>query len=112
MLLRIIDTIAAGLELEHLAQGVAELITEATDTDVCFVHVLDAERGVLTLTGATPPYDAVAGRVTMAVGEGVTGWVAANGQPAVLVEHKDSDPRYRYIPELQGERYTSMASCR
>lgn len=96
--------------MEPLAQGVAELITEATDTDVCFVHVLDADRGKLTLTGATPPYDTVAGQVTLAVGEGVTGWVAANGQPAVLVDDKRADARYRYIPELQGERYTSMAS--
>ena len=74
------------------------------------MHVLDADRGVLTLTGATPPYDAVAGQVTLMVGEGVTGWVAANGQPAVLVDDKRADPRYRYIPDLQGERYTSMAS--
>lgn len=110
LLLRIIDTIAAGLELEPLAQGVAELITEATDTDVCFVHVLDADRGVLTLMGATPPYDTVAGHVRLVVGEGVTGWVAANGQPAVLVDDKRGDARYRYIPELHGERYTSMAS--
>jgi len=77
---------------------------------VCFVHVLDADRGVLTLTGATPPYDAVVGRVTLAVGEGLTGWVAANGRPAVLIDDKRADPRYRYISELQGERYTSMAS--
>lgn len=110
LLLRIIDTIASGLELGRLAQGVAELITEATDTDVCFVHVLDADRGVLTLTGATPPYDSVAGRVTLTVGEGVTGWVAAKGQPAVLLDDKRADARYRYIPELHGERYTSMAS--
>ena len=77
---------------------------------MCFVHVLDADRGVLTLTGATPPYDAVVGRVTLAVGEGLTGWVAANGRPAVLIDDKRADPRYRYISELQGERYTSMAS--
>ncbi|CAN5312407.1 GAF domain-containing sensor histidine kinase [soil metagenome] len=110
LLLRIIDTVASGLELEQLAQGVAELITEATNTDVCFVHVLDADRGVLTLTGATPPFDAVAGQITLALGEGVTGWVAATGHPTVLVDDKEADPRYRYITTLQGERFTSMAS--
>jgi signal transduction histidine kinase len=60
--------------------------------------------------GATPPYDQLAGRITLPVGEGVSGWVAAHSQPAVLTEDKRSDPRYRYIPELQGEQYTSMAS--
>ncbi len=90
--------------------GVAALITDATHTDVCFVHLLDADRRRLVLMGATPPYDQLAGRISLAVGEGVSGWVAAHGEPAVLIEDKRADPRYRYIPELHGERYVSMAS--
>jgi two-component system, NarL family, sensor kinase len=89
---------------------VAALITDTTHTDVCFVHLLDTDRQRLVLMGATPPYDQLAGRISLAVGEGVSGWVAARGDPVVLVEDKRSDPRYRYIPELQGERYISMAS--
>lgn len=77
---------------------------------MCFVHLLDADRRRLVLMGATPPYDQLAGHITLAVGEGVSGWVAVHGEPAVLTEDKRSDPRYRYIPELHGERYVSMAS--
>lgn len=88
----------------------AELITDATDTDVCFVHVLDADGLGLTLMGATPPFDKVVGTIRLPLGDGVSGWVAANAEPVVLVEHKREDPRYRYIPELRGEDYTSMAS--
>lgn len=109
-MLRIIDTISSGLELGQLVNGVATLITDTTNTDVCFVHLLDPDRRRLVLMGATPPYDQLAGRVTLAVGEGVSGWVAAHGEPVVLTEDKRSDPRYRYIPELQGEQYVSMAS--
>lgn len=110
LLLRIIDTISQGLALVPLAQGVAALITDATDTDVCFVHVLDAERQELALTGATPPFDRLAGTIRLPLGTGVSGWVAEHAESVVLVEHKRSDPRYRYIPELRGEDYTSMAS--
>ncbi|MDP9023378.1 MAG: GAF domain-containing sensor histidine kinase [Actinomycetota bacterium] len=107
---RIIDTITAGLDLEDLVHGVAGIITDATATDVCFVHLLDAARGRLVLAGATPPFDRLAGTIELDVGEGVAGWVAANEEPVVLVADKRSDPRYRYIPELRGQDYTSLAS--
>jgi two-component system, NarL family, sensor kinase len=110
LLLRIIDTISSGLELGALVNGVAALITDTTHTDVCFVHLLDTDRRRLVLMGATPPYDQLAGRISLAIGEGVSGWVAVHGEPVVLTEDKCKDPRYRYIPELHGEQYVSMAS--
>lgn len=110
LLSRIIETISAGLDLDGVVQGVARLITETTDTDVCFVHLLDDERRRLVLRGATPPFDQQAGRITLALGEGVSGWVAAHGEPVVITDDKRSDPRYQYIPALRGEEFTSMAS--
>lgn len=110
LLSRIIATITAGLDLDGVVQGVARLITETTDTDVCFVHLLDDERRRLVLRGATPPFDQQAGRITLALGEGVSGWVAAHGEPVVITDDKRSDPRYQYIPALRGEEFTSMAS--
>lgn len=110
LLSRIIETISAGLDLDGVVQGVAGLITETTDTDVCFVHLLDDERRRLVLRGATPPFDQQAGRITLALGEGVSGWVAAHGEPVVITDDKRSDPRYQYIPALRGEEFTSMAS--
>lgn len=110
LLSRVIDTISAGLDLDRVLQGVATLVTETTDTDVCFVHLLDEQSRTLQLRGATPPFDRLVGRIELAVGEGVAGWVADRGEPAVIAEDKISDPRYRYIPALRGEEYTSMVS--
>lgn len=110
LLVGIIDALSTGPELTALAAKVAPLIVTATSEDVCFVHVLDDTDRSLTLAGATPPFDAQVGKVRLSLGEGVTGWVAGHGEPAVIVERKESDPRYRYFPELQGENYTSMAS--
>jgi two-component system, NarL family, sensor kinase len=106
----VIDTISAGLDLDRILQGVAKLVTETTDTDVCFVHLLDPDGRKLRLRGATPPFDELAGKIELAVGEGVSGWVADHGEPAVIVGDKNADPRYRYIPALRGEDYTSMVS--
>ncbi|MBO0776343.1 MAG: GAF domain-containing sensor histidine kinase, partial [Actinobacteria bacterium] len=88
----------------------ARLIVGATTTDVCFVHVLDDNGGALTLMGATPPFDRQVGRIHLPVGEGVSGWVASHRTPAVIVAGKETDPRYRYFPELGGRDYTSMVS--
>jgi two-component system NarL family sensor kinase len=110
LLLAIIETISQGWALDPLAASVATLIADATDADVCFVHVLDDTGRSLTLAGATDPFGAQAGKVHLGLGEGVTGWVASRGEPAVIVDHKDEDPRYRFIPELRGQDYVSMAS--
>ena len=110
LLVGIIEAISAGPDLGPLAASVARLIVDATATDVCFVHVLDDQGGALTLTGATPPFDRQVGRIHLPVGEGISGWVASHHKPAVITEHKEADPRYRYFPELGGHDHTSMAS--
>nr|WP_255426770.1 GAF domain-containing sensor histidine kinase [Pseudonocardia sp. C8] len=109
-MLDIIEATASGPGVEPLAAAVARVITEATATDVCFVHVLDDTDTALTLAGATPPFDALVGTVHLPLGHGVSGWVAAQRTPAVIQDDKTSDPRYLPIPELRGEDYTSMVS--
>ena len=110
LLFRVIATISAGLDLHRMLQGVATLVTETTATDVCFVHLLDEKGRALRLHGATPPFDGLVGRIELAVGEGVSGWVAEHGEPVVITDDKAADPRYLYIPALRGEEFTSMLS--
>ncbi|HLN05422.1 MAG TPA: GAF domain-containing sensor histidine kinase [Acidimicrobiales bacterium] len=109
LLRQIIEVVSGDLDLGGIVQRVAELVTETTGCDICFVHLLDEERSLLTLAGATPPFDELAGSVELLLGEGVAGWVAQHGEPAVL-QDKWADPRYRYIPALKGEDYATMVS--
>jgi two-component system, NarL family, sensor kinase len=74
------------------------------------VYLLDETGERLVLRGATPPFHLMAGQVDLKMGEGVSGWVAAHGRPAVIVEDKLSDQRYKHIPALGREDLTSMAS--
>ena len=97
-------------DLRSLLRRVAELVTAATDADACFVHVVDHAAGEVALMGATPAeFDELAGHIRLALGEGVAGWVAQHARPAVI-EDKWTDPRYRYIPALRGEDFSSMVS--
>ena len=110
LLSQVIDTISGGLDLSRILQGVAKLVTETTGTDVCFVHLLDERGRTLRLHGATPPFDDLVGTIELGLGEGVSGWVASHAEPAVILDDKTADPRYRYIPALRGEEFTSMVS--
>lgn len=110
LLRAIIAVLTSGSELSELLRGVADVIVSASRTDACFVHLLDAAQDRLVLSGASPGFEDAIGTVTLAVGEGVAGWVAAYGRPAVITDNKRADPRYVYLPVLRGEEFTSMAS--
>ena len=110
LLRELIQAASSGPGVEPLAEAAARMITAATGTDVCFVHVLDDTERSLTLTGATPPFDSQVGKIRLPLGEGVSGWVASHREPVVIIHDKESDPRYRPFESLRGSDFTSMVS--
>src|SRR5262245_40785199 len=110
LLRELIQAASSGPGVEPLAAAAARMITAATGTDVCFVHVLDDSDRSLTLAGATPPFDAEIGKIRLPLGSGVSGWVASHRQPVVITEDKQSDPRYVAIDSLRDSGFTAMVS--
>ncbi|MHA3023510.1 GAF domain-containing sensor histidine kinase [Mycobacterium sp. BMJ-28] len=110
LLRELIQAASSGPGVEPLAAAAARMITAATGTDVCFVHVLDDTERSLTLTGATPPFDSETGKIRLPLGEGVSGWVASHREPVVIIADKEADPRYRPFETLRGSDFTSMVS--
>jgi len=110
LLRELIQAASSGPGVEPLAAAAARMITAATDSDVCFVHVLDDTERSLTLAGATPPFDAEVGKIRLPLGQGISGWVASNREPVVISHDKESDPRYLPFQSLRGRDFTSMVS--
>jgi two-component system NarL family sensor kinase len=110
LLRELIQAASSGPGVEPLAAAAARMITAATNTDVCFVHVLDDTERSLTLTGATPPFDSEVGKIRLPLGQGVSGWVARNREPVVIVHDKEDDPRYLPFESLRGSDFMSMVS--
>jgi len=109
-LYELIQTIGSGPDLDSILRGVVRLVTEATDCHACFIYFLrDLE---LELRVAPQSYAHLEGRVTIPLGEGLTGWVAKTRRPAFIREHALDDPRVRraYFPELGDEVYQSLVS--
>jgi signal transduction histidine kinase len=110
LLRELIQAASSGPGVEPLAAAAARMITAATATDVCFVHVLDDSDRSLTLAGATPPFDSEIGKIRLPLGSGVSGWVASHREPVVITHDKESDPRYMPFQSLRGSDFTSMVS--
>src|SRR5271154_2007610 len=81
LLRRLIQVASSGPGVEPLAAAAARMITAATGTDACFVHVLDDTDRSLTLAGATPPFDASVGKIRLPLGSGISGWGARHRKP-------------------------------
>ncbi|MBS1692440.1 MAG: GAF domain-containing sensor histidine kinase [Actinobacteria bacterium] len=110
LLRELIQAASSGPGVEPLAAAAARMITVATATDVCFVHVLDDSDRSLTLAGATPPFDSEVGKIRLPLGQGISGWVANHREPVVISHNKESDPRYMPFQSLRGSDFTSMVS--
>lgn len=110
LLRELIQAASSGPGVEPLAAAAARMITAATGTDVCFVHVLDDSDRALTLAGATPPFDSEVGKIRLPIGQGISGWVADHREPVVIGHNKEADPRYMPFESLRGRDFTSMVS--
>jgi two-component system, NarL family, sensor kinase len=110
LLHRVVETITSDLGLDTVLRSVVDLVAEATRGDACFLHLWDPETDGLALRAASAGFEDAVGRVRLRRGEGVAGWAAEHRQVVAIPEDKWADPRYKYIPELGGEQFTSMLS--
>ncbi|HWT22800.1 MAG TPA: GAF domain-containing protein, partial [Solirubrobacteraceae bacterium] len=104
----VIETVSSPLDIDQQLARVVDIATEATGCYAALVYLRDADR--LVLRAASPVHAHLAGRIAMDVGEGVAGWVAERDEPAFIRDRALEDPRHRYFPELEEERFQSMAA--
>jgi GAF domain-containing protein len=104
----IISAVGSSVDLTKVLDGIVELVTEATGCHACFVYLRDGDR--LRIRAASRVYAHVVGKVEFALDEGLTGWVARTGEPAFIREDALSDPRMKYVRELEEEHFQSMVA--
>ncbi|MBV8955860.1 MAG: GAF domain-containing protein, partial [Solirubrobacterales bacterium] len=104
----VIKLVSSSLEMLPMLQGVVDLATEATGCHACFIYLL--EDGHLTIRAASPVFAEAVGNVRFSVEEGLTGWVARHRTPEFIRERAMDDPRMKYVPLLEEERFQSMVA--
>jgi GAF domain-containing protein len=104
----VIAAVSSSADLDRVLGAIVELLTEATDCHACFVYLRDGDR--LRMRAASRIYAHVVGRIEMGLDEGLTGWVARHNEPAFIRDDALSDPRTKYVPELEEERFQSICA--
>jgi GAF domain-containing protein len=104
----VIKTVSSSLDLDRVLDGIVEIATDATGCHACFIYFLDGER--LVLRAASPRYSHLVGELGWGTDEGLTGWVARTKTPEFIRDHALDDPRMKYVPELEEERFQSMVA--
>ena len=110
VLQEIVSTVASSLELDEVLRAVVRLLSEASAVHACFVYLVDDTGDRLVLRAAGAPYEHLIGQITLARGEGLAWWAAERREPAFIRENLLNDPRTKYVPELEEERFQSLVS--
>ncbi|MDQ6921158.1 MAG: GAF domain-containing protein [Candidatus Dormibacteraeota bacterium] len=106
---RLSQSAASTRDSDELVDLIIHETTAAIGVDVCALYLLDPAATELMFAATNGLNERMVGRVTMKVGEGVTGWVAETRQP-MLVPDVAEEPHWKWIPGLDEERFRSMLS--
>jgi signal transduction protein with GAF and PtsI domain len=102
----IVSTVASSIELAEVLPAVVRLMSDASGVHGCFVYLVEDEQ--LVMRAASPPYEAQIGKVVFGRGESLAWWAIEHGEPAFIRDNALADPRVKYVPELEEERYQSL----
>jgi GAF domain-containing protein len=109
VLYEIISTVGSSLDLEEVLGAVVRLLSDASAVHACFVYLVEDDGERLVLPAASNPYGALAGEIALERGEGIAWWAAERKEPA-FTQNAVTDPRNKFVPELEEERFQSLLS--
>ena len=100
--------IAAADPLQGVLARVVEFVSSVVQCDSCFIYVLQQQD--LVLRASKNPHPDVVDRLTLRVGQGITGWVAKHGKPVAVGRHAFKDSRFQLLSNLPEDQYEAFLS--
>ena len=94
-------------DLDETLRNIVTLVARRMRSDVCSIYLLDADNVTLRLQASKGLSRKAVGKVTLQIGEGLTG-MAAQKRHAIAIEEPQEHPSYRYFKETGEERFHSF----
>ena len=104
----VVELVGSSPDLGHVLDRVVDLLTRVSGCHACFVYLVAGDR--LQLRAASPVYGRHVGRIEFGVDEGLAGWAVRHREAAVIQDRAMDDPRTNFVPELEEERFQSIAA--
>ena len=100
---------SSARDWDEMLRIVIDRTTDAMAVEVSSLYLLEPRDGILRLVATNGLNRRFIGKATLRVGEGITGWVANARVPAAARSVR-ADPRFKWIPGVDEERFRSMLS--
>lgn len=91
-------------DLNETIDNIVQLVAERAESDVCSLYLLDEDQQTLVLRATQGLDPEAVGKVSMQIGEGLTGKAAAQ-QRVLAIQEPQSHPDYRYFQETGEEQF-------
>jgi signal transduction protein with GAF and PtsI domain len=102
------NRLATADGFHDMLKRVVDFACALVKCDACLVYVVDGEH--LVLRASNSPHPELVDRLKLAVGQGITGWVAKHRQPVAISEKATLDPRFQFFHELLEDSYEAFLS--
>ena len=99
-----------SLEIDELLKEIVTIASEVTHADSCLIYIFDAKKKELILRASKNPHRYLLKKITMKLGEGITGWVAKVRKPVAIREGANKDSRFKYFRSLPEDRFEAFLS--
>ena len=94
-------------DLQETIESIVATVAQRMQTEVCSIYILDRDKKRLTLRATRGLDPESVDKVSMGIGEGLTGLVIERMKP-VMVADTLAHPRYKYFPETHEEHFHSF----
>jgi len=100
---------SSARDWDEMLRVVIGRTTDAMGAEVSSLYLLERSEGLLRLVATNGLNRGGIGRATLRMGEGIVGWVANAGVPLATRDVR-TEPRWKWVPEVDEKRFTSMLS--
>lgn len=94
-------------DLDETLNNIVQMVARRTNTEVCSIYLLESDQQTLILRASKGLSRKAIGKVSLRIGEGLTGMAAQERHP-VAIQEPQSHPRYIYFKETGEERFHSF----
>src|SRR5205085_2279174 len=102
--------VAAAPNTEAMLQYIAEIAVRVTETESSSVYVFNPDKNTLVLRAVHDAPHGLIGRLSLKIGEGITGLVAREQHPVAIERDAYKDPRFKELPDLRYQKCQSFLS--
>src|SRR5438445_10339579 len=100
---------SSARDWDEMVRIVIDRTTDAMGVEVSSLYRLEKPDAVLRLVATNGLNRGGIGRATLRIGEGIVGWVA-NARVPLAARDVRTEPRWKWVPEVDEKRFTSMLS--